>query len=493
MGTMNDLPSVPWPDPLASHRQSDQLKRGRMIVAFDALLSKRNVTLAARQLDMQTSALSRLLGQMREEFGDPLFVRSGRGLVPTPFAEALRPKVQALAAAIDSLFVPMVAGPAAESPFDPGWNKPGGTPVPPLATRPANLLEGQPTPDEVIANLERLGQSASPHDRLARHVGTLGIAGGGHGRPLTGGEAEEAMGIVLAGDADPIQIGALFGMMRVRGATAPELAGFVRAMQAHVAGRLGRTIHADVDWPCFTSPNYHNPPWFFHAAKLVAQAGYRVLLHGNTGSGGAAGRYEVVASALGIPVCPTADDIAAALDGERIAYVPLTALAPQIHRLIALHRLTQFRTAALEAVHLLKPGGGRSSLLGVAKPSYRDLHRDTARLLGWKDMAVLGSVRDVAQYAPFRPATIHRLIDGEPADLALPALIGEPPVTPRPRGTSLDYWQGVWSGAMRDARAERIIVGTTAFALFALPDTVRIGIGEAMARAEELWKARRLR
>lgn len=507
MGTMGDHPPMPG-DRLESRpgasRGSDKLTRGRMIVALDALLSKRNVTLAARQLDMQAPALSRLLGQMREEFGDPLFVRTGSGLVPTPFAEALRPRVQALAAAIDDLFEPTVASGRAE-PFDPGWNVPSSVPVPPLATRPASLLDGQPSAAEVVANLDRVGQSTSPHDRLARNIGVLGIAGGGHGRPLTMEEAEEAMAIVLAGEADPIQTGALFGMMRVRGATAPELAGFVRAMQGHVAsrfnGRLGRTppdlrpdaIEADLDWPCFTSPNYHNPPWFFHAAKLVAQAGHRVLLHGNTGSGPAAGRYEVVASALGIPVCATADQIGAALATRGIAYAPLTALAPQIHRLIALHRLTQFRNAALEAVHLLRPAGGRTSLLGVTKPSQRELHRDTARLLGLPHVSVLGSVRDVAQYTPFRPATIHRLIDGEANDLALPARMAEPPATPRPRGSSLDYWQGLWTGAMRDARAERIIVGTAAFALFSLPGATGGDFDAAMTAAEDLWKQRRSR
>lgn len=507
MGSVSDRPPVPA-DRLESRRgasqASDKLTRGRMIVALDALLSKRNVTLAARQLDMQTPALSRLLGQMREEFGDPLFVRSGSGLVPTPFAEALRPKVQALAAAIDDLFQPTIASRRAE-PFDPGWNVPSAIPVPPLATRPANLLDGQPSAAEVAANLDRVGESSSPHDRLARNIGVLGIAGGGHGRPLTIEEAEEAMSIVLAGEADPIQTGALFGMMRVRGATAPELAGFVCAMQGHVAarfdGRLGLSqpndpppaVQADLDWPCFTSPNYHNPPWFFHAAKLVAQAGHRVLLHGNTGSGPAAGRYEVVAAALGIPVCSTADQIGAALETQRIAYAPLTALAPQIHRLIALHRLTQFRNAALEAVHLLRPAGGRTSLLGVTKPSHRELHRDAARLLGLPNITVLGSVRDVAQYTPFRPATIHRLIDGEPNDLALPSRMAEPPATPRPRGTSLEYWQGVWTGAMPDVRAERIIVSTAAFALFSLPGAINRGFDAAMAEAETLWKHRRSR
>ena len=501
MGNPSNLPTLPCPlapsmarpDRSKDGTTADKLARGRMVVALDALLSQRNVTLAAKKLGLQTSALSRLLGQLREELGDPLFVRSGRGLVPTPFAEALRPKVQALAREIDALFEPQADSTPAEPPFDQSWNVPTGIAVPPLNVRPADLLEGQPSPTELAAKLDRITPDAPPCERLARHIGVLGIGGGGHGRPLTTDEADEAMSIILAGEADPVQIGAMLGMMRMRGSTAPELAGFVRAMHGHVAGRLGRTIRADIDWPCFTSPNYHNPPWFFHAALLVAQAGHRVVLHGSTGGGATSGRYEVIADSLGIPVCKTIDDIAPALAANGIVYIPLAALAPQIFQLVNLHRLTQTRSAVFEAVHLLKPASAKTSLLGVAKPSYRELHRDTARILGWKHMAVLGSVRDVAQFTPFRPSSILRLVNGRPDDLVLPPTMHQPPAAPRPRGTSLEYWQGVWTGGMRDPRAERIIIGTAAFALFSLPGSSGMTFDEALQRAEALWKARRAR
>jgi anthranilate phosphoribosyltransferase len=490
MGKINDLPTTPCLEKLKSRRTGDKLVRGRLIIALNALLSKRNVTLAAKHLGLQTSALSRLLGQLREELGDPLFVRTGRGLVPTPFAEALRPKVQALAMEIDAVFDVKTGDVPQEAQLDPQWNVPRVLPTPPLKVRSANLLDGQPTPSELLAKLDSIGQDAPAHDRLARHIGVLGIAGGGHGRPLTTDEAEEAMGIILAGNADPVQIGALLGMVRMRGATAPELAGFVRAMHTHVAARLGRTLQADVDWPCFTSPNYHNPPWFFHAARLVAQAGYRVVLHGNTGGGATAGRYDVLAAALQIPVGRTADEIVSALVREKIVYIPLADLAPQIHRLIGLHRLTQIRSVAFEAVHMLKPVDSRTSLLGVAKPSYKELHRDTAKILEWKNMVVLGNVRDVAQFSPFRRTTMHRLVNGEAHDLVFPARMAEPPATPRPRVTSLEYWQGVWTGATRDARAERIITGTAAFALFSIPSIEGMSFDEAWQQAELLWKTR---
>lgn len=483
MGKTGDFTPDPGSEAHGSGKGRDRLGWGRLVIALDALLAKRNVTSAAKDLGIQTPALSRLLGQLRDELGDPLFVRSGRGLVPTPFVEALRPKIRAIAVDIDALFDPGTELPPSEMPFDPRWNVPTDIPTPPLRVRPADPLDA--------IGPGAINPGDTPSGRLARHIGVLGIGGGGHGRPLTVEEAEDAMAIILAGEADPVQIGALLGMMRMRGSTAPEIAGFVRAMRAHVAGRLGQPIEADVDWPCFTSPNYHNPPWFFHAAILVARAGRRVLLHGSTGAGRASGRHEVVASALGIPVCKTTEDIPSALAGSRIAYVPLAALAPQIYQLVGLYRLMQTRSAVMEAVHLLKPAGGTITLLGVAKPSYRDLHRDAARILGWKSMAVLGSVRDVAQFTPFRPTTIHRLVDGEADDLVLPALMREPPATPRPRGTNLDYWEGVWTGAIRDARAERIIVSTAAFALFSIPGGKGMSFDEAMRQAEALWKTRR--
>ncbi len=68
-----------------------------LIVALDALLAETSVTGAARRLGLSASAMSRTLARLRAATGDPLLVRAGRGLVPTPRAAALRDPVQALA------------------------------------------------------------------------------------------------------------------------------------------------------------------------------------------------------------------------------------------------------------------------------------------------------------------------------------------------------------------------------------------------------------
>ncbi len=54
-----------------------------LLVALDVLLEERNVTRAADRLGLTQSATSRLLGRLRTVFGDPLFVRTSRGLEPT--------------------------------------------------------------------------------------------------------------------------------------------------------------------------------------------------------------------------------------------------------------------------------------------------------------------------------------------------------------------------------------------------------------------------
>ncbi|MFO0758513.1 MAG: LysR family transcriptional regulator [Byssovorax sp.] len=64
-----------------------------LLVALDVLLAEGSVAKAARRLSLSPSAMSRTLARLREATGDPLLVRAGRGLVPTPRANELRERV----------------------------------------------------------------------------------------------------------------------------------------------------------------------------------------------------------------------------------------------------------------------------------------------------------------------------------------------------------------------------------------------------------------
>ncbi|MFF7730103.1 LysR family transcriptional regulator [Streptomyces sp. NPDC008001] len=77
-----------------------------LIVALDALLTEESVTAAADRLGLSGPAMSRALGRIRRALGDPVLVRAGRHMVPTPRALAMRAEVRRVLADARSLFAP---------------------------------------------------------------------------------------------------------------------------------------------------------------------------------------------------------------------------------------------------------------------------------------------------------------------------------------------------------------------------------------------------
>jgi len=65
-----------------------------LLVVLDALLTEGSVTRAAERLALSPSAMSRSLARLRASTGDPLLVRAGQALVPTPLALELRDKIR---------------------------------------------------------------------------------------------------------------------------------------------------------------------------------------------------------------------------------------------------------------------------------------------------------------------------------------------------------------------------------------------------------------
>ncbi|MDR3514433.1 MAG: LysR family transcriptional regulator [Azospirillaceae bacterium] len=82
-----------------------------LLTALDALLAEGSVAGAARRLGLSASAMSRTLTRLRAATGDPLLVRAGRGLVPTPRAIDLRDRVREAAREALALLRPASAGP----------------------------------------------------------------------------------------------------------------------------------------------------------------------------------------------------------------------------------------------------------------------------------------------------------------------------------------------------------------------------------------------
>jgi DNA-binding transcriptional LysR family regulator len=81
-----------------------------LLAALDVLLEEASVTRAARRLGLSTSAMSRTLARLRAATGDPLLVRAGRDLVPTPRALELGDPVHQLTRDARAMLRPVATG-----------------------------------------------------------------------------------------------------------------------------------------------------------------------------------------------------------------------------------------------------------------------------------------------------------------------------------------------------------------------------------------------
>lgn len=216
---------------------------------------------------------------------------------------------------------------------------------------------------------------------LADHVRTLG-RGPGRSRSLSQDEAYDAMTLMLTERAAPEAIGAILMLLRMKGETAEEIAGFTAAAQTAVPA----LPQVDLDWPSYAAGRTRGLPWFLVSAQMVAQTGKRVLLHGWNGSDLA---VRNGLETLGIPVAATAAEAEAALSSGNIVYMPLEDLCPSLMRLLSLRAVLGLRSCVNTVCRMLNPAAAPASVQGVFHPSYRLLQADAAQRLGWRALTVI--------------------------------------------------------------------------------------------------------
>ncbi|MFB7619644.1 LysR family transcriptional regulator [Kitasatospora sp. NPDC056181] len=84
----------------------DPVIDANLAIALDALLAEHSVTRAAARLHTSPAAMSRTLARLRRILQDPLLVRAGQTMVPTPRAEALREEAAAVVRGLGALLSP---------------------------------------------------------------------------------------------------------------------------------------------------------------------------------------------------------------------------------------------------------------------------------------------------------------------------------------------------------------------------------------------------
>ncbi len=466
------------------------MQKTRLLVAFDALLRVGSVTQAAEDLGIQTSAMSRFLSELRKIYDDDLFIRTGQGMRPTPLAESLRLRVRALAHEASELLFPTTdSNQISSSSEENEWQHPTVLPMPPLASNREPKLDVSPTPETISRKISEIDHRSSPVKRLAKYIAVT-CPGPGKSRPLTQREAKDSFDIILNGYAHEIQIGALLMTVQHRGITAPELAGFIGAVRENITPNTPSGIQPDLDWPAYISANWRHAPWFIHSARLLAEAGYKILLHGFFGNGPHSGKLELAMDDCRIPVCTTLESARQVLSTSNIAYVPLGAISPQMQALLDLYHLVETRLPVHYVSHLVNPLNAKAVILGAAQLSKRDLYRDVAHLLKYKDATIVGSVRDFAQIAPQKTTPLYRICNGQSLDTIAPGnrMIADAP--PRHIFTQREHWQAVWTGSATDEMAENVITYTAATALISLPQHANMPFETALSHAQTFWRQR---
>lgn len=316
---------------------------------------------------------------------------------------------------------------------------------------------------------------------LAPFIHAMG-RGPGRARSLTQDEAREAMRLILSGEAAPEAVGALLMLMRYRGETAAEIAGFVGALRDDIAPFPGPA--PDIDWPSYAAGRSRGLPWFLLSARLMAQAGLRVLIHGQNSHQASRANVRDALAPVGIPVATGMADAARLLAGPGIAYLPLEGFSAPAARLLALRGVLGLRSAINTTLRCLNPGRARVSLQGVFHPPYRALQTDAGRLLGQPAQGIIKGGGGEFERNPMKDVELFTL---QGVDLA-PALLSETRRLSESGHTDPGALQALWSGALHDPFAAAVVTGTAALGLFTAGHCATLAQG--LHLAETHWAER---
>ena len=322
-----------------------------------------------------------------------------------------------------------------------------------------------------------LGQ---PHP-FARFVRLLG-RGKTLSRALTIEEAEQAMAMILAGETLPEQLGAFLMLLRIKEETGEEIAGFIRAARAALPPSDAPSV--DLDWPAYAGKK-RQLPWFLLAALLMAQAGWRVAMHGLDGvTEGRLYAGETLAR-LGVPLAADFAEAAEHLAKRNFAYLSLERVSPELAGMMALKPILGLRSPVNSVVRGLDPFSASTSLQAVFHPSYVAVHRDAASLLGDRRTIVFRGDGGENERRPNKALETVLVVDGVVEEQRW-APVGDPRQAPDEL-MRVEQLAEVWRGAS-DEYGEAAVVGTVAIVLYAM------GIAgdpvEAEARAGRLWSER---
>lgn len=317
---------------------------------------------------------------------------------------------------------------------------------------------------------------------------------------LTAEEAEQAMTIIMTGQATPAQIGAYLVALRMKGETIEEITGSVRAMRAvSVKVPVSDRSKPVYDVVGTGGDGAHTFNISTAAAFVVAGTGRRVAKHGNRAASSQCGSADVLA-ALGLNLDLTPEQVGQAIDEIGIGFMFAPKFHPAMKHAVGPRKEIGQRTIFNLLGPLTNPAGAEIQLTGVYAPTLTEPLAHVLNELGSRAALVIHGAGGTDELSPVGVNRVSHLQDGivrtydlDPLDYGFARTTVADLRGGAPDESALmmrDMFSGKLSGARRDAvllNAAATLSAETGDFKAALAESVHaIDSGAALKKLEAL-------
>lgn len=229
------------------------------------------------------------------------------------------------------------------------------------------------------------------------------------GSSLSRSEARDVMGFIMNGEATGAQIGSLLTLLRMKGETIDEIAGFAEIMRSK-ADRV-QTVQQDLLDTCGTGGDGSNSFNISTASAIVAAAGgVRVAKHGNRAMSSKSGSADVL-EALGINISLTPQQAQQCLDEVGICFMFAQHYHQSMKHVAGARREIGFRTVFNMLGPLTNPAGADRQLMGVFDRNKTEIVAFVLRELKLHRALVVASEDGLDEISISAPTQITELKD----------------------------------------------------------------------------------
>ncbi|HEX6491591.1 MAG TPA: anthranilate phosphoribosyltransferase [Gaiellaceae bacterium] len=316
------------------------------------------------------------------------------------------------------------------------------------------------------------------------------------GRDLGRGEAREAMGSIMRGEATPAQIAGFLIALRAKGETAPEIAGCAEAMREHVSTVRPRRNDL-VDTAGTGGDGARTINLSTAAALVAAAAGAGVAKHGNRAVSSACGSADVL-EALGFELELPGERIARSIDELGFGFLFAPLHHPAMRHAASVRRELATRTVFNVLGPLTNPARARAQLVGVYAPELVGTIAEVLAQLGADRAYVVHGAAGIDELSPAGPNLVCEVVDGELREQRLdPLELGVPRCAPEElRGGSPQEnaaaIRGVFRGENGGRRSAVLLNAAGAIAAGGLAGDLREGLELAREAVDSGAAAERL-